>query len=103
MLPYPVLWSYLVAAGEVLVGIALILGLLTGIAAFFGSFMNASYLLAGTVSINPALFIIATWLVLEDRRLVGAGPLGAACAGCPLAARLHLPHRLTDGVAGARP
>ena len=64
VLPYPVLWSYLVAAGEVLVGIALILGLLTGIAAFFGSFMNASYLLAGTVSINPALFIIATWLVL---------------------------------------
>jgi len=58
------LWSYLVSWGETLVGIALILGLLTGIAAFFGSFMNVNYLLAGTVSTNPILFIIATWLVL---------------------------------------
>jgi thiosulfate dehydrogenase [quinone] large subunit len=38
-----------------------------GIAAFFGGFMNASYLLAGTVSTNPVLFILATWLVLAWR------------------------------------
>ncbi len=50
--------------GELLVGIALILGLFTGIAAFFGSFMNMNYLLAGTVSSNPILFVIATFLVL---------------------------------------
>ncbi len=62
--PYPVLWSYLVVWGEILVGIALILGAFTGIAAFFGSFMNVNYLLAGTVSVNPILFVIATWLVL---------------------------------------
>lgn len=59
-----VLWSYLVAWGETVVGVALILGIFTGIAAFFGSFMNLSYLLAGTVSVNPILFVIATWLVL---------------------------------------
>ena len=64
VLPYPVFWSYLITAGEVLVGIALILGLFTGIAAFFGSFMNMNYLLAGTVSSNPILFAIATFLVL---------------------------------------
>lgn len=64
VLPYPVLWSYLVMAGEILVGIALIVGLFTGIAAFFGSIMNVSYLLAGTVSVNPVMFVIATWLVL---------------------------------------
>lgn len=64
VLPHAAVWSYLVAYGEVLVGIALIVGLFTGIAAFFGSFMNANYLLAGTVSVNPILFIIATWLVL---------------------------------------
>jgi thiosulfate dehydrogenase [quinone] large subunit len=64
VLPYPVFWSYLVTAGEVLVGIALILGIFTGIAAFFGSFMNMSYLLAGAVSINPYLFIIALFLIL---------------------------------------
>jgi thiosulfate dehydrogenase [quinone] large subunit len=54
----------MVAWGEILVGIALILGIFTGIAAFFGSVMNMNYLLAGTVSTNPILFAIATWLVL---------------------------------------
>lgn len=58
------LFSYLVAYGELLVGIGLIVGLLTGIAAFFGSIMNVSFLLAGTLSTNPILFILATWLVL---------------------------------------
>lgn len=62
--PYPVIWSYVVTFGEVLVGIALIIGLLTGIAAFFGSFMNMNYLLAGAVSVNPILLIFATFLVL---------------------------------------
>jgi thiosulfate dehydrogenase [quinone] large subunit len=58
------LWSYFVTIGELLVGIGLILGIFTGIAAFFGSFMNANYLFAGTVSINPLFFVIGTWLVL---------------------------------------
>jgi len=64
VLPHAAAWSYLVSWGETLVGIALILGLFTGIAAFFGSFMNVNYLLAGAVSTNPILFAIATWLVL---------------------------------------
>ncbi len=64
VLTHSIFWSYLVAWGEALVGVALILGVFTGIAAFFGSFMNLSYLLAGTVSVNPVLFVIATWLVL---------------------------------------
>jgi thiosulfate dehydrogenase [quinone] large subunit len=57
-------WSYLVSWGETLVGIALILGIFTGIAAFIGSFLNVNYLLAGAVSTNPILFVFATWLVL---------------------------------------
>jgi thiosulfate dehydrogenase (quinone) large subunit len=64
VLPNAALWSRLVSYGELLVGIALILGAFTGIAAFFGSFMNANYLLAGTVSTNPILFGLATLLVL---------------------------------------
>jgi thiosulfate dehydrogenase [quinone] large subunit len=64
VLPNAAFWSNLVAWSEFLVGVALILGLFTGIAAFFGSFMNVNYLLAGAVSINPILFVIATWLVL---------------------------------------
>lgn len=67
VLPYAEVWSYLIVWGEILVGIALILGLFTGLAAFFGSIMNVNYLLAGTVSSNPILFVIATWLVLAWR------------------------------------
>jgi thiosulfate dehydrogenase (quinone) large subunit len=64
VLPYAVGWSYLVSWGELLVGVALIVGIFTGIAAFVGSFMNMNYLLAGTVSTNPILLVIATLLVL---------------------------------------
>jgi len=64
VLPNAKLFAYMVAFGEVLVGLGLILGLLTGIAAFFGGLMNVSFLFAGTLSTNPILFILATWLVL---------------------------------------
>jgi len=63
-LPNAKAFSYCVAFGELLVGLGLILGLLTGIAAFFGALMNVSFLFAGTLSTNPLLFILATWLVL---------------------------------------
>ncbi|CAM3963298.1 DoxX family protein [Deinococcus frigens] len=66
-LPNAAAFSYMVAYGELLVGVALILGLFTGIAAFFGGFLNANFLLAGTLSSNPLLFILATWLVLGWR------------------------------------
>jgi thiosulfate dehydrogenase [quinone] large subunit len=66
-LPNAQLMSYLVSVGEVLVGLALILGFLTGVSAFFGGVMNFSFLLAGTLSTNPVMFILATWLVLAWR------------------------------------
>lgn len=59
--------SYVVSYGELLVGIALILGITTGIAAFAGSFMNMNYLLAGTVSINPLMFVAELLLILAWR------------------------------------
>jgi thiosulfate dehydrogenase [quinone] large subunit len=67
VLPNTVAWSWAITLGEMAVGVGLILGLLTGIAAFFGGLMNANYLLSGTVSTNPLLFIFATWLVLAWR------------------------------------
>jgi thiosulfate dehydrogenase (quinone) large subunit len=66
-LPNAVLFSYLVAFGELLVGIALIVGFLVGFSAFMGGLMNVSFLLAGTLSTNPIMFILATWLVLAWR------------------------------------
>lgn len=57
-------WSYMVSYGELAVGVALVLGIFTGIAAFFGLFMNLNYLLAGTVSTNPILFVLAIGLVM---------------------------------------
>ena len=67
VLPHAVVWSWAITLGEIAVGVGLIIGLFTGIAAFFGGLMNANYLLAGTVSTNPILFILATWLVLAWR------------------------------------
>ena len=64
ILPAAPVWSWVVAFGELLVGVALILGIFTGEAAFFGGFMNVNYLLAGSLSTNPFLFVFATWLVL---------------------------------------
>ena len=67
VLPYAGFWSHLVVYGEILVGIALILGAFTGIAAFFGGFMNLNYLLAGAVSTNPILLIFGLFILLAWR------------------------------------
>lgn len=66
-LPNAKVFSFMVAYGELLVGIALILGIFTGLAAFFGGFMNLNYLLAGTVSSNPTMLLLAILLVVAWR------------------------------------
>lgn len=67
VLPNTMPWSYMVAWGEMLIGAALILGLFVGLAAFFGSFMNLNFLLAGTVSVNPIMITLGVFLVLAWR------------------------------------
>jgi len=67
VLPNATFVSYIVAYGEVLVGAGLILGAFTGLAAFFGSFMNMSYLFAGTVSVNPIMALLQLFLILAWR------------------------------------
>lgn len=64
VLPNAATWSQVVTYGEILVGVALIVGAFTGVAAFFGLFMNLNFLLAGTVSVNPILFTLSILLVL---------------------------------------
>jgi thiosulfate dehydrogenase (quinone) large subunit len=61
------LFATLVALGEFTVGIALLVGLLTGIAAFGGVFLNSNFLLAGVLGSNPVLIILGTLLALAWR------------------------------------
>ncbi len=68
VLPNAGFFSFLVTWGEVAVGLGVLVGALTGIAAGFGVLMNLNYLLAGTVSINPVLgtfglFLCFAWRV----------------------------------------
>jgi thiosulfate dehydrogenase [quinone] large subunit len=60
-------FAWVVTLGELAIGIGLILGALTGIAAFFGAFMNMSFLLAGSASTNPIMFTLAVGLMLAWR------------------------------------
>lgn len=53
-----------IAWGEVLVGIGILVGALVGIAAFFGTVMNFSFQLAGSASTNPVLFGLSVFLIL---------------------------------------
>lgn len=54
----------LIAWGELLVGIGLILGALTGFAALAGALMNFNFMLAGSASTNPVMFLLAVLILL---------------------------------------
>jgi thiosulfate dehydrogenase [quinone] large subunit len=57
-------FAYLIVLGEIAIGLGLVFGALTGIAAFFGATMNMSFLLAGSASTNPIMFTFAIGLML---------------------------------------
>jgi thiosulfate dehydrogenase [quinone] large subunit len=54
----------LIAVGEVLVGVGIIVGGLVGVAAFFGALLNMSFMLAGSASTNPVLFSLDILLMI---------------------------------------
>ncbi len=60
-------FSKVVIFSELLIGVLLIVGAFTGLAAFLGGFMNWNFIMAGSASTNGLLFAIATWLVLAWR------------------------------------
>lgn len=66
-------FAKLIVAGEVLVGVALILGAFVGIAAFFGATMNWNFIMAGSASTNGMLLVIAILLIMAWKT---AGYLG---------------------------
>lgn len=57
-------FAKLVVAGEILIGVALILGLFTAVAAFFGGFMNWNFMMAGSASVNPVMLVLSIVLLL---------------------------------------
>ncbi|MDD3531371.1 MAG: TQO small subunit DoxD [Candidatus Pacebacteria bacterium] len=67
VMPHLVGWSNAVTLGEIAIGLGLIVGLFTGVAAFFGFFMNLNFLLAGSVSVNPILLVLALSIMLAHR------------------------------------
>ncbi len=54
----------LVAYGECLAGIALVVGLFTGVGALVAAFMNFNFMLAGSAGVNPLYFLLAILLVM---------------------------------------
>ncbi|MCP3026307.1 DoxX family protein [Halobacillus sp. A5] len=72
-LPNSGLFSFLVMWGELLVGAALIIGLLTRTAAFFGIVMNMAFLLSGTISTNPEMVILGAVILAAG---LNAGRIG---------------------------
>lgn len=66
-------FAKLIVAGEIIIGIALILGIFTGFAAFAGGFMNWNFMMAGSASVNPVLFTLSILLILAWKN---AGWLG---------------------------
>ena len=66
-------FSKVIALGEMAIGIALIIGLFVGIAAFFAGTLNFTFGLAGVAGVNPVFFVLEVLLVLAWRN---AGYIG---------------------------
>jgi thiosulfate dehydrogenase (quinone) large subunit len=86
-------FSKLVVAGELLVGVALILGIFTGISAFIGGFMNWNFMMAGSASVNPMLFALSIVVILAWKT---AGWLGLDRWLLPLLGTPWKPGRLFE-------
>jgi thiosulfate dehydrogenase [quinone] large subunit len=67
-------FSKVVVYGELIVGILLVIGAFTGFAALAGGFMNWNYMMAGSASTNPMLFLTAVGLIMAWKV---AGYIGA--------------------------
>ncbi|MDQ1232586.1 thiosulfate dehydrogenase [quinone] large subunit [Paenibacillus sp. SORGH_AS306] len=72
-LPNVGLFNVLVPIGEFLVGLGLILGACTTLAALMGMVMNFAFLFSGTVSTNPYLLLAEIFIVVAG---ANAGKIG---------------------------
>jgi len=85
-LPNVGLINFLVAWGELLIGLGLILGVLTSAAAFFGLMLNFLFMFAGTVSTNPWLALIGVIVLAAG---ANAGKWGGDYFVLPYARKLY--------------
>ena len=84
-LPNAPVFSYLVTFGEILVGLALIFGVLSKFSAFWGSVMNLAFLLAGTSANNPQMVVLEVAMILGG---TGVGYYGVDYYLLPLLRKL---------------
>jgi thiosulfate dehydrogenase [quinone] large subunit len=56
-----------ISIGETVIGVALLLGLFAGIAAFFGALLTTAFGLAGIAGVNPIFLILEVLIVLAWR------------------------------------
>ncbi|MBX3015258.1 MAG: DoxX family membrane protein [Caldilineaceae bacterium] len=90
----------LIAYGELLIGIGLILGAFTGIAAFFGALLNWNFMMAGTASSNPLLLVLAVGIILAWKvaGYVGADYFLLRFLGTPWRGKPAEPAKLTTAI-----
>ena len=95
-LPAAVPLGYMVAVGETLIGIALIAGLFTRFAAFWGAVLNLMFLLAGSTGVNPYMLTIELGILLVG---VTAGLIGLDYYVLPyIKAQLAQREQVTTGI-----
>ena len=72
-LPHADLFNFIIPWGEFFVGLGLIFGGLTAVAALMGIIMNFAYLLSGTTSTNPQMILITIFILVAG---ANAGRIG---------------------------
>jgi len=60
-------FAWVITISEVTIGLLLLLGLCTGLAACAGGVLNLLYLLAGSISVNPVMLILSLFLLFAWR------------------------------------
>ena len=63
VVPNAGVFAYVVAFGEILIGLGLIFGCFTGAAALFGLFMNVNFMLSGVVDPNLITAVETLFLI----------------------------------------
>ena len=89
-----------ISIAEFLIGILLILGLLTGLAAVGGVILNLVYMLSGTAGVNPVYAFVGVFLILAWRN---AGYLGLDYFVLPWVRHLFHRSQPADNVPAEQP